>query len=78
LEAISQGLNVQPYEILVVGDHLNDLPMLERRYARNQACPSNAVEEVKAKILRNNGYVASKPTGEGTVEAWDYFFPGAV
>lgn len=77
LEAISHGLNVQPYEIMVVGDHLNDLPMLERRYSRNQGCPSNAVEEVKAKVLRNNGYVSGKPTGQGVVDVWNHFFPTA-
>jgi len=75
LDAISSGLRVLPMQIMAVGDHLNDLPMLERRYARHLACPGNAVEEVKEKVRAEGGYVASANVAEGTVEAWDKFFP---
>jgi hydroxymethylpyrimidine pyrophosphatase-like HAD family hydrolase len=75
LEAIAAGLGVGPAEILAVGDHLNDLPMLERRYAWNLACPANAVDEVKAQVKAEGGYVAARKVGEGTVESWDHFFP---
>jgi len=75
LEAISSGLGVLPQQIFVIGDHLNDLPMMERRYAGHLACPDNAVDEVKAKIRAQGGYVASAKVAEGTVEAWDRFFP---
>jgi len=75
LEAISNGLGVLPMQIMAVGDHMNDLPMLDRRYARHLACPSNAVDEVKEKVRAQGGYVASASVAEGTVEAWDRFFP---
>jgi hydroxymethylpyrimidine pyrophosphatase-like HAD family hydrolase len=75
LEAIAGGLGVVPSEILAVGDHLNDLPMLERRYAWHLGCPGNAVDEVKEKVQTEGGYVASTRVAEGTVEAWDRFFP---
>jgi hydroxymethylpyrimidine pyrophosphatase-like HAD family hydrolase len=71
LEAISGGLGVVPAEILAVGDHLNDLPMLEQRYAAHVACPANAVDEVKEKVRAEGGYVASALVAEGTIEAWD-------
>jgi len=74
LEAIASGLGVQPQQIFVVGDHLNDLPMMERRYAGHLACPGNAVDEVKEKIRAEGGYVATAEVAEGTVEAWDRFF----
>ena len=75
LEAISSGLDVLPMQIFAVGDHLNDLPMLDRRYARHLACPGNAVDEVKEKVREQGGYVAKANVAEGTVEAWDKFFP---
>ena len=71
LEAISRGLGVESSEILAVGDHLNDLPMLERRYAGHVACPANAVDEVKEKVRAEGGYIASSTVAEGTIEAWD-------
>jgi len=51
------------------------LPMLERRYAHHLACPANAVDEVKEKIRTQGGHIASADVAEGTVEAWDLFFP---
>lgn len=75
LEAISSGLDVQPQQIFIVGDHLNDLPMMERRYGWHIACPGNAVDEVKQKVRAEGGYVATADVAEGTVEAWDQMFP---
>lgn len=75
LEAISNGLGVLPLQIMAVGDHMNDLPMLDRRYARHLACPNNAVDEVKEKVRAQGGYIATATVAEGTVEAWDRFFP---
>jgi hydroxymethylpyrimidine pyrophosphatase-like HAD family hydrolase len=75
LEAIANGIGVLPLQILAVGDHMNDLPMLERRYAHHLACPANAVDEVKKKIRSQGGYVASADVAEGTVEAWNHLFP---
>jgi HAD superfamily hydrolase (TIGR01484 family) len=75
LEAISNGIGVLPLQIMAVGDHLNDLPMLERRYAHHLACPGNAVDDVKEKIRAQGGHVSTASVAEGTVEAWDKFFP---
>jgi hydroxymethylpyrimidine pyrophosphatase-like HAD family hydrolase len=75
LEAIASGMDIHPLQIMAVGDHLKDLPMLERRYAHHLACPGNAVDEVKAKIRAQGGHVATGEVAEGTVEAWDRFFP---
>ncbi|HEY0256435.1 MAG TPA: HAD hydrolase family protein, partial [Candidatus Methylacidiphilales bacterium] len=74
LEAIANGLGVLPMQTFVIGDHLNDLPMMDRRYARHLACPGNAVDEVKKKIQMEGGYVAQASVAEGTVEAWDHLF----
>jgi len=75
LEAIANGLGILPQQIMAAGDHLNDLPMLERRYAWHLACPGNAVDEVKEKVRAGGGHVAKANIAEGVVEAWDRFFP---
>ena len=75
LEAIARGLGVLPPQIFAAGDHLNDLPMLDHRYARHLGCPGNAVDEVKEKVRAEGGYVATAHTAEGTVEALDRLCP---
>jgi len=75
LEAISSGLAILPPQIFVAGDHLNDLPMMDHRYARHIGCPSNSVDEVKKKVRAEGGYVASAKVAEGTVEALDRLCP---
>jgi hypothetical protein len=75
LEAIAGGLGIVPAEIMAVGDHFNDLPMLDCRYARHLACPANAIDQVKEKVRAQGGYVASTEVAEGMVEAWDQLFP---
>ncbi len=75
LEAIASGLAVLPAQIFVAGDHLNDLPMLDQRYAGHVACPGNSVDEVKKKVRAHGGYVANAAIAEGTVEALDKLCP---
>ena len=75
LEAIANGIGVLPLQVMACGDHLNDLPMLERRYAHHLACPANAVDEVKNKVRAQGGHIASANVAEGVIEAWDRFFP---
>jgi hydroxymethylpyrimidine pyrophosphatase-like HAD family hydrolase len=75
LEAISQSLGILPAQVLVAGDHLNDLPMMDRRYARYLACPGNAVDEVKEKTSAQGGVVAQGHYAQGIVEAWDQLLP---
>ncbi len=68
-------MGVLPLQIMAVGDHLNDLPMLDRRYAHHLACPANAVDAVKKRVITQGGHVSSTNVAEGLVEAWDRFFP---
>lgn len=59
--------------IFAVGDHFNDLPMLDGTHAKWVACPGNSVEAVKSAVRRAGGYVANGFCGDGVVEALDYF-----
>jgi HAD superfamily hydrolase (TIGR01484 family) len=60
-------------EILAIGDHLNDLPMLDGSAAGMVACPSNAVEEVKQVVRSNGGYISPYAWGAGVADAIRHF-----
>jgi HAD superfamily hydrolase (TIGR01484 family) len=73
LSELGRLIGIQPGEIFAVGDHFNDLPMLDGRHARYVACPGNAVDPVKAAVRSANGYVAGGECSAGVVEALRYF-----
>lgn len=65
LGEIARQLGVRPDDVLAAGDHLNDLPMLSRKYARWLVAPSNAIEPVKTAVRNQGGYVSNEPHGAG-------------
>jgi HAD superfamily hydrolase (TIGR01484 family) len=62
------------HETFTIGDHHNDLSMLDGQFARWAAAPANAIEEVKTTVRNAGGYVAEKRCSEGVVEALRHFF----
>ncbi|MGF1678250.1 MAG: HAD family hydrolase [Candidatus Methylacidiphilales bacterium] len=62
-------------ECFAAGDNLNDLAMLDRRYAHYITCPSNSLPEVKKHVQLQGGWVDPSPADEGIVNALCYFFP---
>lgn len=69
LEKLSRRLGITPAEVFAAGDHLNDLPMLSKRYAHWLAAPQNAIAPVKALIQSQQGYVSDLPQGNGIADA---------
>ncbi|MBL68750.1 MAG: hypothetical protein CMO74_09950 [Verrucomicrobiales bacterium] len=57
---------------LAAGDHLNDLPMLDPRYAKWTVTQHNAVEKVKAHVKSHGGFVSQQPCGAGLLEGIDW------
>ncbi|MDE1170126.1 MAG: HAD family hydrolase [Verrucomicrobium sp.] len=64
-------LGVTPEETIAAGDHHNDLPMLETRYAHGLICPGNAIGEVQRKVRAQGGYAAKAFYGAGVIEGLD-------
>ena len=64
---------LQAGNALAIGDHLNDINMLNGNAARHVACPANAVAEVVDAVTIAGGYVAKAAGPEGTVEAVRHF-----
>jgi HAD superfamily hydrolase (TIGR01484 family) len=75
LAELQRLTGISTEETFAAGDNFNDLPMLDLTFARFLACPSNALEEVKAAVQQQGGFVASEDSGFGLCEALRHFFP---
>lgn len=73
LAEIARKLGLGKDAVLAVGDHYNDLTMLDGTHAGLVAAPANAIPEVKNAVSEAGGYVAGQPYGLGTLEALRYF-----
>ena len=73
LTELGRLLGIPREEVLAIGDHHNDIPMLDGSAAGMVACPSNAVREVQEIVRRNQGYVSPHPWGEGVADAIRHF-----
>ncbi len=73
LAELQRLLEIPGGETFAAGDHYNDISMLDGRYAKFPACPSNAIPEVKAAVRSAHGYVAESCCGAGVAEALIYF-----
>ncbi len=77
LGELTRQLNLSPAQVFAAGDHLNDLPMLSRKYAGFIAAPANAVAAVKIAVQAAGGYVSAQPHGWGVAEAIKYYLETA-
>jgi hypothetical protein len=73
LAELARLLGVAREDVLAIGDHHNDLPMLDGSAAGMTACPANAVTEVQETVRRLGGYVSPYPWGEGVADAIRHF-----
>jgi HAD superfamily hydrolase (TIGR01484 family) len=73
LAELARHLQIRPSQILAAGDHLNDLPMLQREYATALVCPANAMPEVRTRVADQSGFVASRRAGLGIADGIRYF-----
>jgi HAD superfamily hydrolase (TIGR01484 family) len=73
LAELCRRLNISAEHVFAAGDHLNDLPMLEQRYAHYLAAPANAIDAVKETVASQNGFVSGLPHGHGVAEGLKYF-----
>ncbi len=64
---------VPPGRTLAVGDHYNDISMLDGSCATYVGCPGDAVPEVVETVEKAGGYVARAGGPEGTVEVIRHF-----
>jgi len=60
--------------VLAIGDHGNDLSMLDGSVTPHVACPGNAFPAVRDAVRGAGGYVAEADGPLGTLEAFQFFF----
>ncbi len=77
LRELAQRLGVAPAQTFAAGDHLNDLPMLQRQFAHLLATPANAVPQVKAQVRAEKGFVSDLHAGWGIAQALEYYLNGS-
>jgi len=73
LAELARLLDIPRGDVLAIGDHHNDVPMLDGAAAAMVACPSNAVSEVKDLVRAAGGYVSPFPWSEGVADAIRHF-----
>jgi HAD superfamily hydrolase (TIGR01484 family) len=73
LAEVARHWKISPENILAAGDHLNDLPMLNRTYAHHLVTNANAVPSVKETVRAQNGFISSLPCGHGVAEGILHF-----
>jgi hydroxymethylpyrimidine pyrophosphatase-like HAD family hydrolase len=73
LARIARQLNAPVESVLAAGDHYNDLPMLQRKFAARLAAPENAISAVKDQVRREGGYVSSLSQGHGVADAIHFY-----
>lgn len=64
-------------QILVAGDHFNDIPMLHPNVAQHLIAPGNSIPAVMEHVMRHEGKIASQPAGDGVLECLRQFDEGA-
>ena len=74
LAELGRLVGIDPENICAIGDHFNDIPMLDGRYARMTGCPSNAAEKVKEIVRASHGVVAGGGCSAGVVEIIHHFW----
>lgn len=75
LSAFARFKGIEPDQILAIGDHYNDLTMLDGTHARRVGCPGDAIAEIQETVRRANGYVAQAGGPEGTLEVLRHYLP---
>lgn len=73
LAHLAKTLGVERGQVFAIGDHFNDLPMLDPEVAGLLACPANSIEPVKRAVSGAGGYVARGDAGSGTAESIRFF-----
>jgi HAD superfamily hydrolase (TIGR01484 family) len=69
LTELARILNVPSGQIIVAGDHWNDMSMFDPQRAQWWITPGNAIEPIRSHVARwKCGHVASRPCGLGILD----------
>lgn len=75
LAEIARHYGLDARHSFATGDSHNDVEMLDATYSGMAACPANAVNAIREKVLSRNGFVCTATHGAGAVQALRHYFP---
>ncbi len=78
LAEITRRLGLRADDVFAAGDHLNDLPMLDRQFAGFLASPANATELVKRALRSQGGHISTLSHGNGVADGLAFHLRGAA
>ena len=73
LAELARQIGVPHASVMAIGDHQNDLSMLNGKHAGYVACPGNSIGQVKATVRAAGGYVAAAGYSAGVLEALQFY-----
>ncbi len=73
LEQYLKWHHFDPTTVMAVGDHENDVSMLNGSVTRNVGCPGNAISAVKKTVAQVGGYVSEIVGPLGTLEVLSHY-----
>jgi hydroxymethylpyrimidine pyrophosphatase-like HAD family hydrolase len=68
LREVCDRLKISRENVLAIGDHLNDLDMLDGRAAAHTGCPADAHEDLQATVRAAGGIISQYNHTAGTVD----------
>jgi len=74
LSEVARRFGLSAEACFAIGDSHNDFEMLHPDHSGMAACPHNAVEQIKAVVTENGGYLAETAHADGVVEALRHYF----
>lgn len=70
LSEVLKILSLTPEDVLIAGDEITDVAMMQPKLAKYAICPENAAEGVKQHVIKMNGRVGSGHSGNGIIDAF--------
>ena len=74
LSELAKMMSVETENCFAIGDSHNDEEMLDGTHAGMNACPANAIDEIRETVSKAGGFVCSGTHGDAVIEALKHYF----
>ena len=74
LSELARMMGVKREQCFAIGDSHNDEEMLDGTHAGMNACPANAIDEIREIVTKAGGLICSGTHGEAVIEALEHYF----
>ena len=74
LSELAKMMGVETANCFAIGDSHNDEEMLDGAHAGMNACPANAIPEIRETVGKAGGFLCSSTHGDAAIEALEHYF----